>query len=76
MALPIWRGSISFGLVSIPVKLHSAIRGRELHFNYLHAKDEGRVHYERVCSVDGHKVPWDQNRPGGYSGQGSLRRPA
>ncbi len=60
MAHPIWRGSISFGLVSIPVKLHSAIRGRELHRNYLHAKDEGRVHYERVCSVDGHKVPWDQ----------------
>jgi len=60
MAHAIWRGSISFGLVSIPVRLHSAIRGRELHFNYLHAKDEGRVHYERVCSVDGHKIPWDQ----------------
>jgi DNA end-binding protein Ku len=60
MAHPIWRGSISFGLVSIPVKLHSAIRGHELHFNYLHAKDEGRVHYERVCSAGEHKVPWDE----------------
>ena len=60
MAHPIWSGSISFGLVSIPVKLHSAIRAHELHLNYLHAKDEGRVHYRRVCSVDGHEVPWDE----------------
>jgi DNA end-binding protein Ku len=60
MAHPIWSGSISFGLVSIPVKLHSAIRGQELHFNYLHATDEGRVRYERVCSVDGHRVPWSE----------------
>jgi DNA end-binding protein Ku len=60
VAHPIWRGSISFGLVSIPVKLYSAIRGHELHFNYLHAKDEGRVHYERVCSEGGHEVPWNE----------------
>lgn len=49
MAHAIWSGAISFGLVTIPVKLYSAIREHELHFNYLHGKDEGRIHYERVC---------------------------
>jgi DNA end-binding protein Ku len=58
MAHAIWSGAISFGLVTIPVKLYSAIREHELHFNYLHRKDEGRIRYERVCSVCGEKVPW------------------
>lgn len=59
MAHAIWSGAISFGLVTIPVKLYSAIREHELHFNYLHRKDEGRIKYERVCSVCGEKVPWN-----------------
>jgi DNA end-binding protein Ku len=54
----IWSGSINFGLVTIPVKLYSAIREHELHFNLLHEKDLGRIRYERVCSVDGHRVAW------------------
>jgi DNA end-binding protein Ku len=58
MAHAIWTGSINFGLVTIPVKLYSAIREHELHFNYLHKKDLGRIRYERVCSVDGQKVGW------------------
>lgn len=60
MAHAIWSGAISFGLVTIPVKLYSAIREHELHFNYLHQKDEGRIRYERVCSVCGEKVPWSE----------------
>lgn len=60
MAHAIWNGAISFGLVTIPVKLYSAIREHELHFNYLHGKDEGRIRYERVCSVCGEKVPWSE----------------
>jgi DNA end-binding protein Ku len=55
----IWSGAINFGLVTIPVKLYSAIRQHELHFNYLHAKDEGRIHNERVCSVCGERVEWN-----------------
>jgi DNA end-binding protein Ku len=58
MAHAIWRGSINFGLVAIPVKLYSAIRQHELHFNYLHAKDRGPIRYERVCTVCGEKVGW------------------
>jgi len=60
MAHAIWSGAINFGLVTIPVKLQTAIRTNDLSFNMLHAKDEGRVKYERVCSVDGKPVPWDE----------------
>jgi DNA end-binding protein Ku len=60
MAHAIWSGSINFGLVTIPVKLMTAVRTNELSFNLLHAKDEGRIKYERVCSIDGKNVPWDE----------------
>lgn len=59
MAHAIWSGSINFGLVTIPVKLFSATRENELHFNQLHDKDHGRINYKRVCSVDGKEVPWE-----------------
>src|SRR5689334_20250172 len=58
MAHAIWTGSINFGLVTIPVKLFTAVRENELQFNQLHAKDLGRINYKRVCSVDGKEVPW------------------
>jgi DNA end-binding protein Ku len=60
MAHAIWSGAINFGLVTIPVKLFTAVKADELSFNMLHAKDEGRIKYERVCSVDGKPVPWDE----------------
>jgi DNA end-binding protein Ku len=60
MAHAIWSGAINFGLVTIPVKLFTAVRTDELSFNMLHAKDEGRIKYERICSVDGKPVPWDE----------------
>jgi DNA end-binding protein Ku len=60
MAHAIWSGAINFGLVTIPVKLFTAVRTDELSFNMLHAKDEGRIKYERTCSVDGKSVPWDE----------------
>jgi DNA end-binding protein Ku len=58
MAHAIWSGAINFGLVTIPVKLYSAIRQHELRFNYLHKKDGGRIRYERVCTACGEKVEW------------------
>ena len=60
MAHAIWTGAINFGLVTIPVRLFTAVRSNDLSFNMLHAKDEGRIKYERVCSVDGKPVPWDE----------------
>src|SRR4051812_42825571 len=56
----IWKGSISFGLVSIPVALHTATRTEELRFRLLRAKDLSPVNYKRVAEVDGKEVPWDQ----------------
>jgi DNA end-binding protein Ku len=60
MAHAIWSGSINFGLVTIPVKLFTAVKSDDLSFNMLHAKDEGRIKYERLCSVDNKPVPWDE----------------
>ena len=60
MARAIWNGAISFGLVSIPVQLVSAVRSQRPRFHMLHAKDESPVHYQRVCEREEKPVPWDQ----------------
>jgi DNA end-binding protein Ku len=59
MARPIWTGSISFGLVNVPVKLYSATSPKEVRFHMLHDKDSGRVQQKRVCSIDGEEIPWE-----------------
>jgi DNA end-binding protein Ku len=56
----IWKGTISFGLVSIPVELRTAVRTDRLSFRMLHAEDLSPVKYERVCAEDGETVPWDE----------------
>ncbi|MGB8267503.1 MAG: Ku protein [Candidatus Velthaea sp.] len=58
MAHAIWSGSISFGLVTIPVKLFTAVRANDLRFNFLHKKDDGRIYNERHCTVCGEKVEY------------------
>jgi len=57
MARAIWTGSISFGLVSVPVKVYSAVSQKEVRFHQLHDKDNARLQYKRICSVDGKEVP-------------------
>ncbi len=57
---PIWKGSISFGLVNIPVSLYLAAKSERVSFKMLHAPDQGRIHYKRVCEVDGEEVPWEE----------------
>src|SRR3954471_10132151 len=59
MPRPIWSGSISFGLVSVPVKLFSATSPKEVRFHMLHDKDGGRIQQKRVCSIDGDEVAWE-----------------
>lgn len=59
MPRPIWSGSVSFGLVSVPVKLYSATSAKEVRFHLLHDADGGRIQQKRVCSVDGEEVPWE-----------------
>lgn len=60
MARSIWKGSISFGLVNIPVGLYSAETTRELHFNLLDRRNLAPIHYQRVNSANGKEVPWDE----------------
>jgi DNA end-binding protein Ku len=57
---PIWKGAITFGLISIPVRLYSATENKSLKFHLLHEKDGGRIRYQRVCSKDGEEVSWDE----------------
>jgi DNA end-binding protein Ku len=56
----IWKGTISFGLVSIPVSLFPAMRREELKFRLLRESDHSPVNYKRVAAVDGREVPWEQ----------------
>ena len=59
MARALWKGSISFGLVNIPIELHTAVRNHRPKFRMLHAKDKSPVRFERVCIRDGHTVAWE-----------------
>jgi DNA end-binding protein Ku len=54
-----WKGSIAFGLVNIPIELYSAVRDHRPKFRLLHAKDESPVQYERVCQREGKPVGWE-----------------
>jgi len=56
----IWKGSISFGLVNIPIALYPATRREELKFRLLRAKDLSPVNYKRVAEKDGREVPWGE----------------
>jgi DNA end-binding protein Ku len=60
MARAIWKGSISFGLVNIPIALYPATRREELKFRLLRKNDLSPVNYKRVAEKDGKEVPWDQ----------------
>ena len=60
MARPIWKGSISFGLVNIPIALYPATRREELKFRLLRKSDLSPVNYGRVAEKDGKEVPWEQ----------------
>ena len=57
MPRAIWTGSISFGLVNVPVRLYSAIDEQDVHFHLLHEKDDSRIGYEKVCKEEGKPVP-------------------
>ena len=55
----IWNGSISFGLVNIPIRDFTAVREKEIHFHQLHDEDGGRIKYQRICAIDCEEVPND-----------------
>ncbi len=53
-----WKGTISFGLVTIPIKLYAATETKNVSFRQVHAADGGRIQYKRVCTIDGDEVPY------------------
>jgi DNA end-binding protein Ku len=59
MARPLWSGSLSFGLVNVPVELHSAVRDRQLHFTQLHDSTGRPIEVRRVCTKESREVEWD-----------------
>jgi DNA end-binding protein Ku len=60
MARALWKGSIAFGLVNIPVELHTAVRDSRPRFRMLHADDRSPIKFERVCAREGKAVAWDE----------------
>jgi DNA end-binding protein Ku len=54
-----WKGAISFGLVTIPVKLYAATEQKDIAFRQVHREDGGRIRFRRVCSIDGEEVPYE-----------------
>ena len=56
----IWKGSLTFGLVNIPVELRTAVRSDHISFRLLHEEDLSPVKYERICQKEGDPVPWNE----------------
>lgn len=72
MARPIWNGTISFGLLNVPVQLYSGERSVDLHFRMLDSRDKSPVRYERVNSETGEEVPWKEIVKGFEYSKGSY----
>src|SRR5215204_4784015 len=60
MARPLWSGSLSFGLVNVPVALFSAARDLDLHFHQLHEKDGARIETRRFCAEEDKEIPLEE----------------
>ena len=72
MPQSIWKGAISFGLVSIPVRLYSATDEKDISFRQVHREDGGRIRYQKVCSIDGETVEWSAIAKGYETDDGKL----
>jgi len=68
----IWKGAVSFGLVSIAVKLYSATEEKDIRFHQVHRTDGGRIKYQRTCSIDGEVVGYDDIAKGYDIGGGEM----
>jgi DNA end-binding protein Ku len=68
----IWKGAVSFGLVSVPVKLYAATESKDISFRQVHATDGGRIKYQRVCSIDGELVDYSDIAKGYETEDGEM----
>lgn len=60
MARSIWNGTITFGLIAVPIKVHSATEDKSVHFHQVHDKDGARIKQHRICSKEGKEIPWEE----------------
>jgi DNA end-binding protein Ku len=67
-----WKGAITFGLVTIPVRLYAATEQRDVSFRQVHREDGGRIRFQRVCSIDGAEVPYSDVAKGYELPDGEL----
>lgn len=72
MPRSIWKGSVSFGLVSIPVKLYGATEGKDVSFRQVHSTDGGRIRYQRVCEQCGEVVAFGDIAKGYEAADGRM----
>lgn len=72
MARPLWSGSLSFGLINVPVELVSAVRDRDVRFHQVHRERKERIEMQRVASTDGKPVPWEQIGKGWETDDGQM----
>ncbi|OYN85414.1 non-homologous end joining protein Ku [Parenemella sanctibonifatiensis] len=72
MPRSIWKGAISFGLISIPVKVYGATETKDLSFRQIHAEDEGRIRYKRVCEKCDKEIPYGDIAKGYEAADGRL----
>jgi DNA end-binding protein Ku len=68
----IWKGAVSFGLVSVPVKLYAATESHDVSFRQVHVTDGGRIRYQRICSIDGEEVPYSDIAKGYETEDGEM----
>lgn len=67
-----WSGAVSFGLVSVPIKLYSATTNHDIRFHQVHAADGGRIKYKRTCAIDGEEVEYADIVKGYETDDGEL----
>lgn len=68
----IWKGSVSFGLVNVPVRLYSATENHDVQFRQVHREDGGRIRYQRVCSECGKQIAYDDIAKGFETEDGAM----
>jgi len=68
----IWKGAVSFGLVNVPVRLYSATENHDVQFRQVHKEDGGRIKYQRICSIDGEQVSYDDIAKGYETEDGRM----
>jgi DNA end-binding protein Ku len=60
MARPMWKGSVNFGLVNVPIRMYRAVSPRDVRFHQLHAKDKARIRERRICEAEGTEVAYEE----------------